>query len=283
VKYRLVCCDVDGTLIDNQGSITEENQNIVRELEKRGIGFSICSGRLFKAVDIMVQHYCMDAYIIASSGAVVYNTKDRKILNLSVFDFQEVQRLIEYGEKHNLIIGLNTLNDLYVNSEECVEIPIYENANKLYASGEDKIQVHVVKDLKECPEEEKYCKISFWTKNEEDYQKIRHELEALNKYSIATAMPRNLELSPKSVTKWSGIEVLTKRMGIDEKNVISFGDSMNDYHMIKNAGFGVCMENGEEELKKRADYITKSNEESGVAFLINKLLEGGEFYEKRGI
>ncbi len=63
-------------------------------------------------------------------------------------------------------------------------------------------------------------------------------------------------------------------LGIDTKNIMAFGDGDNDSGMIKNAGIGIAMENGMDKTKKAARYITKKNVESGVAYMVNKYLDG---------
>ena len=71
MKYRLVCADIDGTLVDNRGLITKQNQAAVKKLQERGIAFAICSGRMLKAVKLMARFYQMAPYLVCSNGRCV--------------------------------------------------------------------------------------------------------------------------------------------------------------------------------------------------------------------
>jgi hydroxymethylpyrimidine pyrophosphatase-like HAD family hydrolase len=80
----------------------------------------------------------------------------------------------------------------------------------------------------------------------------------------------------KGSTKAAGIEVLGKHLGIKREEIISIGDELNDLDMIEYAGLGVAMGNAREEVKNKADFITKSNEEDGVAYVFEKFCFGSE-------
>jgi Cof subfamily protein (haloacid dehalogenase superfamily) len=81
-----------------------------------------------------------------------------------------------------------------------------------------------------------------------------------------------LEFTNRNATKGFALKFLADYWGIDRKNVMAIGDNYNDTSMIEYAGLGVCVANGEEEIKKTADYITLSNEEDGVAYVLNKFI-----------
>ncbi len=78
-------------------------------------------------------------------------------------------------------------------------------------------------------------------------------------------------LYPES-SKANGIALLAKELGIKQSEVMAIGDEENDVSMIDYAGMGVVMENGNEELKKKAQFITKTNEEDGVAYAVEKFV-----------
>jgi Cof subfamily protein (haloacid dehalogenase superfamily) len=88
----------------------------------------------------------------------------------------------------------------------------------------------------------------------------------LNQYcECFTSAPYFLEITPKGIDKGKSMDILLDYVGITRKELVSFGDGMNDLPMIEIAGLGVCMANGRDELKKAADYVTSSNDEDGIA------------------
>jgi hypothetical protein len=96
--------------------------------------------------------------------------------------------------------------------------------------------------------------------------------EVYKKYTVVQSAPFFLEFLDKSVNKGTGVKALADSLGINKNEVICIGDAGNDIHMIQYAGLGVAMGNAFSELKKVANYITYTNEEDGVAHVINKFI-----------
>ena len=96
--------------------------------------------------------------------------------------------------------------------------------------------------------------------------------EIKEKYALVKSLPMTLEIMNKECNKGFGLERLIKELGVNREEVISIGDEQNDFEMIKFAGLGVAMGNASEKIKEIADYITKTNEEDGVAHVIEKFV-----------
>lgn len=96
--------------------------------------------------------------------------------------------------------------------------------------------------------------------------------EYYEKYTIVRSTPSFLEFLNPDANKGSGISLLAGKLGIHKDDIICVGDAENDKHMIEYAGLGVAMGNANEEIKYLADYITLSNNEDGVAHVINKFI-----------
>ena len=92
------------------------------------------------------------------------------------------------------------------------------------------------------------------------------------KYNVVKSATFYLEFLNKNCDKWIGIEKIAEHLGIIKDEIMCIGDADNDLGMISNCGFGVAMENAFESVKKYAKFITKSNNESGVAYAINKFI-----------
>ena len=89
---------------------------------------------------------------------------------------------------------------------------------------------------------------------------------------ITSSVKQLIEISYKDAGKRSGVQYLAGLLGIDRKDIAAFGDADNDIDMIEFAGLGVAMGNATEHLKSIADYVTKSNDEDGVAYAIENIL-----------
>ena len=87
---------------------------------------------------------------------------------------------------------------------------------------------------------------------------------------IYKSAPYFLEIMPFGVTKGSMLPMLLDKLGINRDELIAFGDNYNDMTMIGYAGFGVCMANGENDVKKIADFVCESNDDDGIAKTFEK-------------
>ena len=98
------------------------------------------------------------------------------------------------------------------------------------------------------------------------------ELTEKNIASVSSALDNNIELNQFGCDKGDGLKHLAKCLGLTMDEGMACGDAGNDTMMIKAAGTGVVMGNGREELKAIADFVTKTNDEDGVAYAIEKLV-----------
>ena len=89
---------------------------------------------------------------------------------------------------------------------------------------------------------------------------------------VSSSLPNNLEINAAGADKGSALLRLAEHLGIRKEETMAFGDGENDISMIRLAGFGVAMENGEESVKAMADYVTVTNNEAGVAAAIRKFV-----------
>ena len=96
--------------------------------------------------------------------------------------------------------------------------------------------------------------------------------EVYDKYTVVRSTPYFLEFLNKAVNKGTGVELLAKHLGVNQEEIMTFGDAGNDLDMIVYAGMGVAMANGFDEVKEVANYITDSNENDGVAKAIEKFV-----------
>jgi Cof subfamily protein (haloacid dehalogenase superfamily) len=100
-------------------------------------------------------------------------------------------------------------------------------------------------------------------------------VEALgDKLGIFRSEPFFLEIMPNQLNKAKSIDMLLNRLGISREELIACGDGFNDVHMVEYAGLGVAMDNACEPVKQVADFITKSNDEDGVAYVVEKFMLG---------
>lgn len=260
-NIKLVISDLDGTLLNEDKKVTKENIAAIKTLRDKGIKFGIATGRNYEVINKLLPLLGIDDLV------------DVKVcLNGNV---------VEINEKKKVFYKLTNeeLTYAYINSKQ------FNDISFVVGDGEKKV-FHVNKINKQVEELSKYNywpivieDMDNWIKDKtplecmyvgnNDYlNKIYDEVKKLEKDNLHFAKTgiRTFEIFNKNVSKSNGLMSICKELNIDLSNVLSLGDSENDLDMIINCGVGVAMLNAMDNIKEKADYITKfDNNNSGVA------------------
>ena len=268
-KIKLIVIDADDTLLNSKKEMSSENKAAIIDAEKQGIRVVIASGRPYaKAIiDIYkeLNKYNENNYFIAYNGASIYDIKTGKSLFEDALDKNDILFLEKYFK------NLNLSSARYVHLDE--NVTVINPNDYSYLEYKYNYKDYVVDDFK------KNKIIKAYKYQIADEPEIIENLfnslpkEIFEKYSVTITMPCFLEFMKKDVNKFTAIKKLAKKINISDDEIMAIGDSMNDYQMIEKSHIGVAMENAIDKVKKVSNFITKSNENSGVAFAINFLLK----------
>ncbi len=265
---KLIAIDLDDTLLNRELKISPRAVEAIQKARAKGVQTTIATGRMYSSALPYARQLEIDLPLITYQGALVKNSLSGEVLvnkpvplNLA----REVISLVRERGHH-----INT----YVNDQLFVEKVTEEGLAYAKLSG---VPINPVGDLIDFLKDDP-TKILV-VASEENIKLLQEEFKA--KYSkgelhITTSKPYFLEFSHREATKATAIEHLIKLYGITREQVMALGDSYNDLEMIEYAGFGVVMGNAKEDIKKVADYVGPSNEEDGVAKIIEKFVLGKE-------
>ncbi len=271
MKYKLVCIDIDGTLLNDDHTITEDNIEAIREAKKKGVHIAIVSGRLYNSIKYFEKILGIDVHIISTNATFLMY--DGKIVYENPLSFNQLNNIYEVIKKHNIVTYFNTWDTVICNREISKD-----NAYKIineYLDDDCKVKFITNPKLIDIFKEYngKILKsISISKTNSEALQKAKEELKLYDDLSVVSSNFNNFEVMNKGTSKATGIEKLSEILNIKREEIICIGDNDNDLSMIKYAGLGVAMGNGSLNIKKEADYITDTNNNSGVAKVINKFI-----------
>lgn len=271
LKYKLICIDLDGTLLNDNKEVSIENIKIIQEAIKKGVVICITTGRILKFVDKYNDILNISIPVIASNGSIIYyNNEEFEINSLTLEEILEIKKI---ASKYNV--------DVYLNTDDSVicekKIPSDYSYKVLNEKVIDKYKVKVIENY---PFEKLFSngksnvvKAICINKNDlEEIRKVRKELEESGKFQVSSAEYEYCEINPKGVSKGGAVEKLAKKLNIEMDEVICIGDGGNDLEMLKKAGFSVAMKNGMISVKEIADYITESNNDNGVGKVIKDLV-----------
>lgn len=263
--YKLVAIDMDGTLLKDDKSISDENFTAIQKAKACGVKIVLATGRplngIKKYLDIL-NLLDEEDYAIAFGGAVVQKTKSGQFISSSSLNSDSWKELFQLSQK--LDVNIHALTD-----QACITPK--DNKYSNVEASTNNIPLIIDNPLQD--ENFSPIKIMFIDEPEILTEVIKNlPAELYEKYTIVQSAPFYLEFLNLDANKGLGVGKLAEKLNIKQSEVICIGDAGNDLHMVEYAGLGVAMENAFPELKEIADYVTLSNEDHGVAHVINKFI-----------
>ena len=288
--YKLITIDIDGTLLNSNGEISEENKSAISKAINNGVEVVLASGRIINSIKTIANELGANNYLIAGNGALVYDIKNEKILYSNYIKRQKVLEIAKICEQNSIFYTIST-EDTIITKSLNYNVLFYASEN-LKNEQNKRINITVVQDIIKYLDEyekEDFLKITVCDSDKivfsrilEKLKKIKNvdvlDISHISRKQIATTTQNTeiaycyTEITNQNVDKWSAVKFLAKKLKIKENEIICIGDNANDLEMIKNAGLGVAMKNGLSVVKDEANVITKSNNDDGIAHIINKYL-----------
>lgn len=264
--YKLIALDMDGTLLKEDKTISKENYEAIQSAREKGVKIVLTTGRPKKGIENYLEELDLvddDEYCITYNGSLIENSKTGEILTKTLMTLDDAHFLYELSKK--LDVDIHALT-----TKGCIS-PRYNKYTELEVSMNN-IPFEEV-DFNTIDSSTEIVKFLF-VGSEEKISSVIEQLpkELYEKYTIVRSYPLFLEFLDKNVSKGAAVKTLAERLGIKQNEVICIGDAGNDIHMIQYAGLGVAMGNAFPEVKKAANYITLTNEEDGVAHIIDKFI-----------
>jgi hypothetical protein len=267
MKYRAMALDLDGTLTDSQKRLPVANREAIWGAMARGCCCILASGRPVLGMAPLANELELDrrgGYVLAYNGGCIVDWKTREVIYQRILERSCIDDICSLSRSHG--VYALTYND------ECI---VSENDTDKYMLLEarcNNVSIHKVDDLAAYVD---YPVAKFLVVGEhERLVPLQEELLARHGGVLDAFFSESyfLEVVPAGVKKSSSLEILLGKLGIAREELIAFGDGMNDIPMLEYAGLGVVMGNAYDEVKGSGDFITKSNDEDGVAFAIEKFV-----------
>lgn len=258
-NVKIVFVDLDGTLKDNEGKVSIRNKKIFEKLTDKGINIVIATGRSLPDAMTYSKQFSTSNYIISSNGAEIYNYVTKETIHRSIIEKEDVLMIDELVKKYDLFFIANCLDKTYTNKP-------YNEPGKKVATSLKEIEENISQIIVESYNIEKMKLFR------RDFGNIEH-LKISNKSRNPESTDEILfyDITCNEVSKGLAATKLCEYLNIDMDKTMAIGDSNNDLEMLQNAKIKVAMNNATEDIKKIANYITLSNEQEGVAVILEKL------------
>ena len=277
MEYKMVCIDMDGTLLSSRKKISEENKNAIKKVHDKGVEIVVTTGRIYNNAEYYSNLLGVKSPVIAANGAIVKSKIDSKILYENPIKIEECIKLIDLLYEMKLLFHFYTTDGIFCNNG------LTKFATKVYMTkqvGHEslKINYHVIKSKEKWRKffeenNNKITKCIIFSISPDTIVKCKEKLKALDGIVYFGAGKRSIEINNRGVSKGNAVRSLAQKYGIKREEIICIGDNENDLSMIEYAGVGIAMGNAIDSVKEIADYITSSNDDNGVAKALEKFFE----------
>lgn len=263
--YKLVAIDMDGTLLRKDGTISKLTKETIRQATRLGIKIVLTSGRPIQGLKKYLNELDLvgeEDYVITNNGGAIYSTKDYSVISTNGITGKELKEIYKISQVFKVHLH-GFIHEACLVKEENLYTEIEKN--------EVTIPLKIVDFESDINDKDEILKAIF-VEEKSILDRVTKELpkELFEKYNIARSLDFMLEFGNKKCSKALGLKILGDYLGIKREEIISIGDAANDMEMIDYAGLGIAMGNAIEDIKNKADYITRSNEEDGVSHAIRK-------------
>ena len=287
--YKLIAIDLDGTLLNSYGEISQGNREAIEYALKNNVEVVLASGRDPKTMEKISLNLGINNYLIAGNGASIYDIKQEKNIYEKFIKQEKALKIIQICKDNSIFLNLYTDKGIITESLN-FNVKVF-NSENTHKALEKQTNIEVVNDLYQYTKDNKLniLKIIICDESKIIFNNIIQKLKMIGGVEVLDVehMSRKkirigteeidveyfyTEISSKNVDKWNAIEFLTKKLQIKKEEVICIGDNINDKKMVENAGIGIAMGNSALAVNNIGDFITEDNNSDGVKIAIYKYI-----------
>ena len=265
---KMIAIDLDGTLFDDHKNISKENIEAIRYAKSKGVKVVITTGRPIKGVIDVLEKLDLTSeedYVIVYNGCKILNVKTGEVISSSTINGKIVKELYEESKILNTDIHAFRIDEELITPKHNPYTDVEASINH--------IEDHEF-DFNKIKDDDLFIKCMLVSEQDNLSNAMQNVNEKFyTEYSMVRSATIFLEFLNKESDKGKAVKILADYLNIKLDEVMAIGDANNDISMIKVAGVGVAMENAFEEVFEYANYVTDSNENSGVGKAIMKFVK----------
>mgnify|MGYP000864395297 CR=1 FL=1 len=272
-KIKILAFDMDGTLLNEKGALSEANEASLRRAMERGYHIVIATGRGYSAFPEAVLNMEGIRFMISSNGAHIVDQQTRETIYSNLLTRDAVEAAMPWIADPDVMREVFFHHQVYADRHCMEDLPRYgvlSEKSQHYVRTTRKPVEDAVALIREYADQLENINLLF--PDQEKRLRYWQELSRIQGLTVVSSMPYNIELGGATTSKATALKALAEMLGLSHDNIMSFGDSSNDAQMLAAAQIAVAMGNAVEELKEAADVITLSNAEDGVAYALERLL-----------
>ena len=277
-KVKLIALDMDGTLFNDKLEIPFENQRMIRAAVAAGVHVIISTGRPYVGLAVEMLADLGISYVITSNGGGIYRIPEKECVFSKCIPPEISVPMIRYLQTKDIVYDA-CIDGIRYRESKCQHIvgrlTQYPEATRLFLENNPIL----VEDLAAFIEKQQHhvekMTLNFYPLSDGsfmDREEVWNYLSSNSAVTVVSGGCENIECTLAGTTKANGLRFLAKLLGVPMESTMACGDAQNDADIVRAAAIGVAMENASDDLKAIADFVTKSNNDSGVAHAIEKFV-----------
>lgn len=265
---KLIASDLDGTIVSDNNSISQDNLKAINDLKQRNIPLVICTGKTYALSKDLCQKLHA-SFGIFGNGSQIIDLTTGKEISKAVLSHDEIQSCLSVAKKYNLHIHAYTENSIITSK------PLYMDLrNSILFPNE--VNFEIVPSVLDYIENTNTPILKLILSSTSNLLGVKGDLEQSDKFTInhicKTGIYKDLvidkeyeylDISPNNVTKGSALQILSNYLHLQKENILSIGDNINDIDMFKASSIGAALNNANDTVKSYASFVTKNSVENG--------------------
>ena len=261
-QIKLVVSDMDGTLLNSKGEVSNHFFSLFKKLQKKNIHFCAASGRQHNSIISKLAAIEDQIYVIAENGGVV---KQGETTLLSQFlnpkKVQEIIPILRTIAGANMVLCCD--NSAYIESKDERFINLFQEYYHSFQQVDDVMEI-----AKTIP----VFKIAVYHFDSSEKFIFPVVQDFKNDVLLKISGQHWLDISDEKANKGNALKAVQKLLNVTKQETLVFGDYHNDIEMMQESNFSFAMKNAHEDIKKIAKYSTESNNNFGVEMVLEKLV-----------
>lgn len=270
MSIKLIASDLDGTLMaPDHLTITERTKSALLNAHNKGVKIAIATGRTLHFTDNVTKQIPFVDYVICSNGAAVYDRNTNEYIYKNLISVDDTAETLKFLNRYPVYYNVYTDGLIYV-QRGVDKFFVNPDMPQVFIDAFSKFAT-VCDDLASYLNGKSSELIDIFASDKQSHDAVMEFCKERN-FILASAAPGVNSATAANVDKGNALKGIMKHLGINENELMTFGDAYNDCPMLGLAAYSFAMENSVEECKKVARFIAPSNGEDGVAKMIEKFV-----------
>ncbi|RBP92334.1 hypothetical protein DFO70_107268 [Cytobacillus firmus] len=268
--YRMLALNIDGTLLQSNGRLHKSTKDAIEYVQQKGIYVTLVTSRSFPSAKKAAKALKINSLLVTHRGAYIAATQEKPIFVKRIQEDEtfEIVRLLEgftcqirlVHEKYSLANKTKLNTNMLAKTVFTTGDPIFYSQQFV-----DSLSDTILDEPVTPP------KIEVYFEDKGDLEDAQAAIRGMfENVEVIKLSDLRMDIVPAGVSKLNGLLYLCEHLGISRNQMVVIGDSEDDLEMIEAAGLGVAMGNAPAEVKKAADWLTRSNDQNGVSYMVKE-------------